>query len=145
MSEQNPEHGWIRTWLDTVLELPWGELSEDRLDVPEASRILDEDHDGLRDVKDRILEHLAVRKLQAERGLAPVSGRGCGRHPGPGGPARAWARPRWASRWPAPSGARSSGWRWAASATRPRSGATGAPTSAPNPDGWCGPCARPGP
>jgi ATP-dependent Lon protease len=78
MSEQNPEHGWIRTWLDTVFELPWGEVSEDRLDVGEASRILDEDHDGLQDVKDRILEHLAVRKLQAERGLAPVSGRGAG-------------------------------------------------------------------
>ncbi|HEV3281344.1 MAG TPA: endopeptidase La [Acidimicrobiales bacterium] len=78
MSEQNPEHGWIRTWLDTVLEVPWGTLSEDRLDVSEASRILDEDHDGLDDVKDRILEHLAVRKLQAERGLAPVSGRGSG-------------------------------------------------------------------
>ena len=78
MSEQNPEHGWIRTWLDTVLELPWGELSDDRLDVAEASRILDEDHDGLDDVKERILEHLAVRKLQAERGLAPVAGRGSG-------------------------------------------------------------------
>ncbi len=78
MSEQNPEHGWIRTWLDTVFELPWGEESEDRLDVKEASRILDEDHDGLDDVKDRILEHLAVRKLQSERGLAPVSGRGAG-------------------------------------------------------------------
>jgi ATP-dependent Lon protease len=78
MSEQNPEHGWIRTWLDTVLEVPWGESSEDRLDVSEASRILDEDHDGLDDVKDRILEHLAVRKLQSERGLAPVSGRGSG-------------------------------------------------------------------
>ncbi len=78
MSEQNPEHGWIRTWLDTVFELPWGRMSEDRLDVGEASRILDEDHDGLQDVKDRILEHLAVRKLQAERGLAPVSGRGAG-------------------------------------------------------------------
>ncbi len=77
-SEQSPEHGWIRTWLDTVLELPWGEQSEDRLDVGEASNILDEDHDGLRDVKDRILEHLAVRKLQADRGLAPVSGRGAG-------------------------------------------------------------------
>jgi ATP-dependent Lon protease len=78
MSEQNPEHGWIRTWLDTVFELPWGEQSEDRLDVHEASRILDEDHDGLDDVKDRILEHLAVRALQAERGLAPVGGRGGG-------------------------------------------------------------------
>jgi ATP-dependent Lon protease len=78
MSEQNPEHGWIRTWLDTVFELPWGEQSEDRLDVTEAARILDEDHDGLDDVKDRILEHLAVRKLQSERGLAPVGGRGAG-------------------------------------------------------------------
>jgi ATP-dependent Lon protease len=78
MSEQNPEHGWIRTWLDTVFELPWGEESEDRLDVGEAARILDEDHDGLGDVKDRILEHLSVRKLQAERGLAPLGGRGGG-------------------------------------------------------------------
>ena len=78
MSEQNPEHGWIRTWLDTVFELPWGEQSEDRLDIAEASRILDEDHDGLDDVKDRILEHLAVRKLQSERGLTPVGGRGAG-------------------------------------------------------------------
>jgi len=77
-SEQSPEHGWIRTWLDTVLELPWGVESPDRLDVAEAGRMLDEDHDGLRDVKDRILEHLAVRKLQGERGLAPVGGRGAG-------------------------------------------------------------------
>jgi ATP-dependent Lon protease len=77
-SEQSPEHGWIRTWLDTVLELPWGIESEDRLDVAEAGRVLDEDHDGLRDVKDRILEHLAVRALQAERGLVPGGGRGAG-------------------------------------------------------------------
>src|SRR5665213_2370315 len=76
--EQSPEHGWIRTWLDTVLELPWGVESADRIDLAEAARILDEDHDGLRDVKDRILEHLAVRKLQVERGLAPVGGRGAG-------------------------------------------------------------------
>jgi ATP-dependent Lon protease len=77
-SEQNPESGWIRTWLDTVLDLPWGVESEDRLDVAAAAQILDEDHDGLRDVKDRILEHLAVRKLRAERGLASVEGRGAG-------------------------------------------------------------------
>src|SRR5450755_1573148 len=77
-SEQSPETGWIRTWLDTVLELPWGTESEDRLDVVEAARLLDVDHDGLGDVKERILEHLAVRKLQAERGLAPVDGRGSG-------------------------------------------------------------------
>src|SRR5580704_5827003 len=77
-SDQSPETGWIRTWLDTVLEIPWGTESEDRLDIPEASRILEADHDGLADVKERILEHLAVRKLQAERGLAPVDGRGSG-------------------------------------------------------------------
>jgi ATP-dependent Lon protease len=77
-SDQSPETGWIRTWLDTVLELPWGEESEDRLDVAEAARILDADHDGLEDVKGRILEHLAVKKLQAERGLVPVDGRGSG-------------------------------------------------------------------
>ena len=77
-SEQSPESGWIRTWLDTVLDLPWAVESEDRLDVGAAAQILDEDHDGLRDVKDRILEHLAVRKLQAERGMALADGRGAG-------------------------------------------------------------------
>jgi ATP-dependent Lon protease len=78
-SEQSPERGWIQTWLDTVLELPWGVESPDNLAIDDARRILDEDHDGLTDVKDRILEHLAVRKLQAERGLAPVTGaRGAG-------------------------------------------------------------------
>ncbi len=77
-NDQSPETGWIRTWLDTVFEIPWGVESEDRLDVAEASRILEADHDGLEDVKERILEHLAVRKLQAERGLVPVDGRGSG-------------------------------------------------------------------
>src|SRR6266508_4205984 len=43
-SEQNPEHGWIRTWLDTMTELPWGEKSEDALDITEARGILDADH-----------------------------------------------------------------------------------------------------
>jgi ATP-dependent Lon protease len=78
MSEQSPEQGWVRTYLDTVLEIPWGVTSEDRLDVNEAAAVLDQDHDGLKDVKERILEHLAVRALQAERGLVPVSGRGAG-------------------------------------------------------------------
>ncbi len=77
-SEQNPEHGWIRTWLETVADLPWGVTSEDRLDVAEAASILDQDHDGLEDVKERIVEHLAVRALRARRGLAPVQGRGAG-------------------------------------------------------------------
>jgi ATP-dependent Lon protease len=78
VSEQSPESGWIRTWLDTVLELPWDQRSEDRLDVAEAAAILDEDHDGLADVKDRILEHLAVRKLRTERGLSVAGERGAG-------------------------------------------------------------------
>ena len=77
-SEQSPEHGWIRTWLDTVLELPWDVRSEDNLDVPAAKDILDADHDGLDDVKERILEHLAVRKLRAERGLVSTTGKGAG-------------------------------------------------------------------
>jgi len=77
-SDQSPETGWIRTWLDTVFELPWGVESEDRLDVAEAANILNADHDGLDDVKERILEHLAVRKLQSERGLTPLDGRGSG-------------------------------------------------------------------
>jgi ATP-dependent Lon protease len=76
--EQNPEHGWIRTWLDTVTELPWGTRSDDRLDIAEARRVLDEDHNGLEDVKDRIIEYLAVRKLRADRGVEQHSGRGSG-------------------------------------------------------------------
>ncbi|HWE57732.1 MAG TPA: endopeptidase La [Acidimicrobiales bacterium] len=66
-SEQSPEHGWIRTWLDTVFELPWGERSIDPMDVVAARAVLDADHTGLDDVKERIVEHLAVRKLRAER------------------------------------------------------------------------------
>ncbi|TMK83101.1 MAG: endopeptidase La [Actinobacteria bacterium] len=78
-SEQNPEYGWIRTYLDWLVELPWSVRTEDNLDIADARRILDEDHTGLSDVKDRIIEYLAVRKLRAERGLAEVSsGRGSG-------------------------------------------------------------------
>jgi len=77
-SEQNPESGWIRTWLDTVLELPWGTHTPDNLDVAAAAQVLDADHDGLEDVKERIVEHLAVRKLTAERGLSLVGARGAG-------------------------------------------------------------------
>ncbi|MDP9073776.1 MAG: endopeptidase La [Actinomycetota bacterium] len=68
-NEQSPESGWIRTWLDTVFELPWGVQSDDRLDVNDARAVLDADHTGLEDVKDRIVEYLAVRKLRSERGL----------------------------------------------------------------------------
>jgi ATP-dependent Lon protease len=77
-SEQSPEHGWIRTWLDTIFEVPWGVQSDDNLDVTAAAGILDEDHDGLNDVKERILEHLAVRKLRTDRGLVSTGPRGSG-------------------------------------------------------------------
>jgi ATP-dependent Lon protease len=76
--EQNVEHGWIRTWLDTVTELPWGVRADDTLDIAAARSILDADHTGLDDVKERIVEHLAVRKRRAERDLGPVDGRGSG-------------------------------------------------------------------
>jgi ATP-dependent Lon protease len=78
MSEQSPEQGWSRTWIETVLEIPWGTTSPENLEVADAARVLDEDHDGLVDVKERILEHLAVRKLRSERGLVPVGSRGAG-------------------------------------------------------------------
>jgi ATP-dependent Lon protease len=70
MSEQSPEHSWIRTWLDTVLDIPWETATEDDLDMQAARAVLDADHTGLEDVKDRVVEHLAVRKLKAERGIA---------------------------------------------------------------------------
>src|SRR5205823_3440892 len=72
------EYGWIRNYLDWMLELPWGKRSEDNFDIPEARRILDEDHTGLSDVKDRIIEFLAVKKRREERGLGPVTGRRSG-------------------------------------------------------------------
>lgn len=77
-SEQNPETAWIRTWLDTVLELPWGVTTEDSTDVAAAREVLDADHHGLEEVKDRIVEYLAVRARRAERGLQVVGGRGSG-------------------------------------------------------------------
>ncbi|MEH3157349.1 MAG: endopeptidase La [Gordonia paraffinivorans] len=77
-SDQSPETGWIRTWLDTVLDLPWSVTTTDSTDIVEARRILDADHHGLSDVKDRIVEYLAVRARRAERGLQVVGGRGSG-------------------------------------------------------------------
>ena len=77
-SDQSPESGWIRTWLDTVLELPWGEKTVDATDVDAARAVLDADHHGLDDVKDRITEYLAVRARRASRGLEVVGGRGSG-------------------------------------------------------------------
>ncbi len=77
-SEQSPEHSYIRNYLDWMVELPWSKASEDNLDLTQARRILDEDHTGLTEVKERIVEHLAVRKLRAERGIEAPVGRGSG-------------------------------------------------------------------
>ena len=77
-SEQSPEVGWIRTWLDTILDIPWNERTEDAYDIAGARAILDEDHTGLDDVKDRIIEYLAVRKRRSDRGLGVIGGRRSG-------------------------------------------------------------------
>ncbi|MGV0778103.1 endopeptidase La [Mycolicibacterium elephantis] len=77
-SDQSPESGWIRTWLDTVLDLPWNVTTEDSTDLKAAREILDADHHGLEDVKDRIVEYLAVRARRAQRGMQVVGGRGSG-------------------------------------------------------------------
>ncbi|WP_411141025.1 endopeptidase La [Streptomyces sp. x-80] len=77
-SDQSPEGSWIRTWLDTVLELPWHERTEDAYDIAGARRVLDADHAGLEDVKERITEYLAVRKRRADRGLGLVGGPSAG-------------------------------------------------------------------
>src|SRR6266516_2408080 len=77
-SEQSPEVGWIRTWLDTILDIPWNERTEDAYDMAGARQILDEDHTGLDDVKERIIEYLAVRKRRSDRGLGVVGGRRSG-------------------------------------------------------------------
>ncbi|MBB2915084.1 ATP-dependent Lon protease [Streptosporangium becharense] len=77
-SDQSPETGWIRTWLDTVLDIPWNERTEDSYDIIAARAVLDADHTGLDDVKDRIIEYLAVRGRRAEKGLGVVGGRRSG-------------------------------------------------------------------
>jgi ATP-dependent Lon protease len=77
-SDASPEGGWIRTWLDTVLELPWNTRSEDSYDIAGARAVLDADHAGLDDVKDRIIEYLAVRRRRADAGLGVVGGRRSG-------------------------------------------------------------------
>jgi len=71
------ESSMIRTYLDTLLGVPWGDRSAERLDPVHAREVLDADHAGLEDVKDRITEYIAVRRLRKERGFADES-RGAG-------------------------------------------------------------------
>jgi ATP-dependent Lon protease len=66
-----PEHNVLRTWLEYVIELPWNKRSDDLLDLARARQVLDEDHFGITKVKERILEHLAVLKLNPEA-KAPI-------------------------------------------------------------------------
>ena len=70
MGEQSGEASMIRSYLDWLIAVPWGERSEERLDPVHAREVLDADHAGLEDVKDRIVEYLAVRKLRQDRGIA---------------------------------------------------------------------------
>ena len=69
MGEQSAESSVIRTYLDTILSVPWNERSEEKLDPTHAREILDSDHAGLDDVKDRIVEYIAVKKLRVDRGI----------------------------------------------------------------------------
>ena len=70
IGDGNAEAGMIRTYLDWLLAIPWAQRSEERLDPSHARAVLDADHEGLDDVKRRITEYLAVRKLRSERGMA---------------------------------------------------------------------------
>ena len=70
MGEQSGEASMIRSYLDWLIAVPWSERSEERLDPVNAREVLDADHAGLEDVKDRIVEYIAVRKLRQERGIA---------------------------------------------------------------------------
>jgi len=71
MPDASPEFGMIRSYLDWLIGLPWSKLDPDTIDIAEARRILDEDHYGLPKIKRRILEYLAVRKLNPE-GRSPI-------------------------------------------------------------------------
>jgi ATP-dependent Lon protease len=71
--EQSPESSMIRSYLDWLIAVPWSNRSEERLDPEHTRKVLDEDHAGLEDVKRRIVEFIAVRKLRAERGSSEES------------------------------------------------------------------------
>jgi len=77
-AESSPEVGWIRTWLDTVLTISVERPHRGQLDIASAREVLDADHFGLAEVKDRIIEYLAVRRRRADRNLGVVGGRRSG-------------------------------------------------------------------
>src|SRR3954468_1131934 len=76
MGEQSGEPSMIRTYLDWLIAVPWSQTSDEKLDPVGAREVLDADHAGLEDVKDRIVEYVAVRKLRAERGIEADKQRG---------------------------------------------------------------------
>ena len=96
-AEQSPGR-LDRFWLDTVLEMPWNERTEDSYDIRESRAVLDADHAGLDDVKERITEYLAVRRRRADRGLGVVGGRRSGAVR-PWSVLLVWVRPHWVSPW----------------------------------------------
>ncbi|MDQ6820658.1 MAG: endopeptidase La [Actinomycetota bacterium] len=69
LGEQSAESSVIRTYLDWLIAVPWSKRSDERLDPGHAREVLDKDHAGLEDVKDRIVEYIAVKKLRQERGI----------------------------------------------------------------------------
>jgi ATP-dependent Lon protease len=71
MSDASAEYSLLRTWLDWMLQLPWSKLDEEAIDIEKARRVLDEDHYGLEKIKRRIVEYLAVRKLNPQ-GRSPI-------------------------------------------------------------------------
>jgi len=71
MPPQSAEYPVIKTYLDWLVEMPWNKASDDNLDIAHARQVLDEDHYDLQQVKDRIIEYLAVRKMVKERGVQP--------------------------------------------------------------------------
>jgi len=138
--DQSGEASMIRTYLDWLIAIPWNKRSEEHLDPVAARVVLDSDHAGLEDVKDRITEYLAVRKLRQDRGMRPTALGGdpdADRAAGTGKTSigesigtRHRSRVR-------------GGCRSAASTTRPRSVATGEPTSGRCRAGSCARCAMP--
>ena len=124
----SPESGVIHTYLDRLLTLPWHSLSHENLDLAHAEDILERAHYGLKKVKARVLEHIAVRKLARDKMKSPIL---CfvGR--------QALAKPRWAKASPMRSAANSCASALGAFATKPKSAATAAPISVPCPAESC--------
>ena len=71
MSDASAEYSMLRTWLDWMIQLPWSKLDNESIDIENARRVLDEDHYGLEKIKRRIVEYLAVRKLNPQ-GRSPI-------------------------------------------------------------------------